>query len=136
MAVHAPSVIARIAVAQAVANFMATVCRARVAAVARAHRSGRRVACARRRPEIINHVSTPLHVIRRKAPGGAFLFLLPLAFASTTHAQTPSVTGQTGLISMPDARVASEGAWRTGLSFLRPYETVWSSVSVFPWAEA
>jgi membrane-associated phospholipid phosphatase len=61
---------------------------------------------------------------------------MPLACASAAHAQSPSVTGQTGLISMPDARVAPDGAWRTGISFLRPYDTLWSSIALFPWAEA
>jgi membrane-associated phospholipid phosphatase len=36
---------------------------------------------------------------------------------------------------MPDARFAPEGSWRTGLSFLRPYQAIWSSVTVFPWFE-
>lgn len=47
----------------------------------------------------------------------------------------PSVTGQTGLISMPDARFAPEGSWRTGLSFMRPYEALWSGITMFPWLE-
>ncbi len=51
------------------------------------------------------------------------------------RADTPSVTGQTGLISMPDARVPADGAWRSGLSFMRPYQAIWSSVAVFPWFE-
>jgi membrane-associated phospholipid phosphatase len=51
-------------------------------------------------------------------------------------ADTPSVSGQTGLISMPDARIAPEGTWRTGLSFMRPYQAIWSSVAMFPWLEA
>jgi len=50
-------------------------------------------------------------------------------------AQEPSVTGQTGLISMPDARFAPEGTWRSGFSFLRPYEALWSNITVFPWFE-
>ncbi len=45
------------------------------------------------------------------------------------------MSGQTGLISMPDARFAPEGNWRTGFSFLRPYETIWSNIGVFPWFE-
>ena len=36
---------------------------------------------------------------------------------------------------MPDARFAPEGTWRTGFSFLRPYETIWSNITVFPWLE-
>ncbi|HET7198829.1 MAG TPA: YjbH domain-containing protein, partial [Burkholderiales bacterium] len=37
--------------------------------------------------------------------------------------------------SMPDARFAPEGSWRTGYSNLKPYSTIWSSVTVFPWFE-
>jgi membrane-associated phospholipid phosphatase len=36
---------------------------------------------------------------------------------------------------MPDARIAPEGSWRTGFSFLRPYEALWSSLAIFPWLE-
>src|SRR5258707_991071 len=36
---------------------------------------------------------------------------------------------------MPDARFAPEGTWRTGLSYLRPYETLWSGITTFPWME-
>src|SRR2546427_9807094 len=67
--------------------------------------------------------------------------LLPLAFAAapvfaqSSAVSEPSVSGQTGLISMPDARFAPEGSWRTGLSFMRPYQTLWSGVTVFPWLE-
>jgi hypothetical protein len=47
----------------------------------------------------------------------------------------PSATGQTGLISMPDARFAPDGTWRTGYSFLRPYHALWSSLTAMPWFE-
>jgi membrane-associated phospholipid phosphatase len=63
------------------------------------------------------------------------LFLLLLLAAAPAAAQEPSVTGQTGLISMPDARFMPEGTWRTGFSFLRPYEAIWSNIAVFPWFE-
>ncbi|HSL70498.1 MAG TPA: YjbH domain-containing protein, partial [Longimicrobiales bacterium] len=45
------------------------------------------------------------------------------------------MTGQTGLVSMPDARFAPEGTWRSGYSFLRPYQALWSNITVFPWFE-
>lgn len=61
--------------------------------------------------------------------------MLLLCAAGRALAQEPSVSGQTGLISMPDARFAPEGTWRSGFSFLRPYETLWSGVTFFPWAE-
>jgi Exopolysaccharide biosynthesis protein YbjH len=66
---------------------------------------------------------------------GPFLFLLLVLAAGPALAQEPSVTGQTGLISMPDARFAPEGTWRSGFSFLRPYEALWSNITVFPWFE-
>ena len=69
-----------------------------------------------------------------KATSSVLLFAAALAPAAA-HADTPSVTGQTGLISMPDARIAPEGSWRAGLSFMRPYQAIWSSVAVFPWFE-
>lgn len=56
-------------------------------------------------------------------------------FASAAVAGEPSLTGQTGLISMPDGRIAPEGTWRSGMSFLRPYQAIWSSVAVLPWLE-
>ncbi|MEX2198619.1 MAG: YjbH domain-containing protein [Burkholderiales bacterium] len=48
----------------------------------------------------------------------------------------PSVTGQSGLVAMPDARLAPDGTWRTGFSFQRPYHAFWSSISFLPWLEA
>lgn len=56
----------------------------------------------------------------------------PVAAPSTA---VPSNSGQSGLLNMPDARIAPEGAWRTGISFMRPYQSVWSSLALFPWLE-
>ena len=61
-------------------------------------------------------------------------WLLALAPAFTFAAE-PSTTGQTGLVNMPDARIAPDGTWRTGYSTLRPYNSFYSSVAVFPWFE-
>jgi membrane-associated phospholipid phosphatase len=69
-----------------------------------------------------------------KAPRAGPFLILALACLPAAAAE-PSVTGQTGLISMPDARFAPEGSWRTGVSFLRPYQAFWSGVTVFPWLE-
>lgn len=44
----------------------------------------------------------------------------------------PTNIGQTGLVSMPTARVDEEGSWRLGLSQFSPYTTFWSSLSPFP----
>src|SRR5512134_1974929 len=58
----------------------------------------------------------------------------PLAQAAEPVA-LPSSSGQTGLISMPDARMAPDGTWRTGYSFLRPYHALWTSLTAMPWLE-
>ena len=42
-----------------------------------------------------------------------------------------SSSGQSGLVHMPDARLAPDGIWRFGLSDADPYSTLWSSVSLF-----
>jgi membrane-associated phospholipid phosphatase len=65
-----------------------------------------------------------------------FLFLIALpAWAQSPLVTGPSITGQGGLISMPDARFAPEGTWRVGVSQLKPYSAFWSSISMFPWLE-
>ena len=74
-------------------------------------------------------------MVSERPLAGPFLLVVLLCAAARALAQEPSVSGQTGLISMPDARFAPEGTWRTGFSFLRPYETFWSGVTVFPWLE-
>ena len=43
-----------------------------------------------------------------------------------------SLTGQSGLIQTPDARLQPEGVWRFGISNSDPYFAGWSSLSVFP----
>ncbi len=45
---------------------------------------------------------------------------------------TPTQIGQTGLVNMPTARVAEDGALRFGFSRFEPYKAFWSSLSVFP----
>lgn len=51
-------------------------------------------------------------------------------------AAEPNLTGQTGLINMPDGRVESDGTWRLGYSFQRPYSSVWTNVTLIPRVEA
>ena len=65
---------------------------------------------------------------------------LLLLAAAGAHAQgppptAPSVSGQTGLLSMPDARMAPDGTWRTGMSYLKPYQALWSSLTIMPFLE-
>ncbi|HEX7811434.1 MAG TPA: YjbH domain-containing protein [Burkholderiales bacterium] len=58
-------------------------------------------------------------------------FLSPLP----AHAE-PSLTGQTGLLHMPDARVDPDGTWRTGYSVADPYSAIWISLTAMPRLEA
>jgi len=69
----------------------------------------------------------PLAVVSRRAAA-----LLAFALAASAAGAEPSVTGQSGLVHMPDARLAPDGTWRLGLAHSDPYFTVWSSVSLFP----
>ena len=75
--------------------------------------------------------------MRRLAVIAAIGLLVPGPWARATGIDPlPSNTGQTGLINMPDARLAPDGTWRTGYSFDRPYHDLWSSISFLPWLEA
>ena len=47
----------------------------------------------------------------------------------------PNQLGQTGLINMPDARIAPEGTFRLGFSRMEPYRALWSSISAYDWLE-
>lgn len=60
-----------------------------------------------------------------------FLSLVGLCYAPRLYAHA-SLTGQTGLVHMPDARLEAEGVWRFGVSNSDPYFTGWSSISVLP----
>lgn len=44
----------------------------------------------------------------------------------------PTMIGQTGMVNMPNARIAEDGVLRFGLSQFDPYTTFWSSLSMFP----
>ena len=43
-----------------------------------------------------------------------------------------SLIGQSGLVHMPDARIAEEGTLSIGASNIDPYFTIWSSLTVLP----
>ncbi|HJX16644.1 MAG TPA: YjbH domain-containing protein [Acidiferrobacterales bacterium] len=43
-----------------------------------------------------------------------------------------SLIGQSGLVHMPDARIAEEGTLSIGVSNIDPYFTIWSSLTVLP----
>ena len=64
------------------------------------------------------------------------MFLLLLSAASFPVQAEPSLTGQTGFIYMPDARIDPDGTWRTGYSFADPYAAVWVSLTAMPRFEA
>jgi hypothetical protein len=46
-----------------------------------------------------------------------------------------SLNGQTGLVYMPDARVAPDGTLRFGVSYADPYLSGWSSIALYPFLE-
>ncbi len=57
--------------------------------------------------------------------------LLALTLSGQAQAQ-PNLMGQTGLIAMPDGRIAPDGTWRIGVSNSYPYLTGWTSASLLP----
>ena len=58
--------------------------------------------------------------------------LAALSWSASAWPQAASTIGQTGLINMPDARVAPDGTLRFGYSFAEPYPTLWTSVTMLP----
>jgi len=77
----------------------------------------------------LNRALTPILLL---LAAGAHAQESPTAQPSFT---APSTSGQTGLLSMPDARLAPDGTWRTGLSYLKPYQAIWSSLTLLPFLE-
>ncbi len=55
-----------------------------------------------------------------------------LGWSAQAWGQAASTTGQSGLINMPDARIAPDGTLRFGYSFADPYVPIWSSVTILP----
>lgn len=53
------------------------------------------------------------------------------AFTPAIVFAEPTTTGQTGLINMPDGRVAPDGTFRLGDGYQKPYNTFWGSISLF-----
>ena len=60
------------------------------------------------------------------------MVLAALCWPWAALAQQASTIGQTGLINMPDARVAPDSTLRFGYSFAEPYPTLWTSVTMLP----
>lgn len=66
----------------------------------------------------------------------ATLFAAATLGAPLARAQYASSTGQSGLINMPDARVAADGTLRAGLSNTPPYRAGWIGLTILPRVEA
>ncbi|MFN4236835.1 MAG: YjbH domain-containing protein [Vogesella sp.] len=66
----------------------------------------------------------------RLKPIALSLLCLPLHALSS-----PSLTGQTGLMAMPDARMEADGTFGIGYSFDRPYSTIWLNSTVLPFLQ-
>ena len=60
-----------------------------------------------------------------------FIFAAFLLY-STASIAGASLTGQTGLISMPDGRIGKDGNLRFGISHSPPYTALWGSISLLP----
>ncbi|PHV11160.1 YjbH domain-containing protein [Chitinimonas sp. BJB300] len=61
--------------------------------------------------------------------------LLVLLLASSFAYADSNLNAQTGLIQMPDGRVAKDGTWRTGVTIQSPYSAFWSNITLQPWLE-
>ncbi|HKA39544.1 MAG TPA: YjbH domain-containing protein, partial [Burkholderiales bacterium] len=64
--------------------------------------------------------------------GAVLALIAALGWAGPVWPQAASTTGQTGLINMPDARVAPDGTLRFGYSYADPYATIWTSITFLP----
>jgi len=58
--------------------------------------------------------------------------LVALSCPPAAWPQAASTTGQTGLINMPDARLAPDGTLRFGYGFAEPYPALWTSITMLP----
>jgi hypothetical protein len=59
---------------------------------------------------------------------------LGLCAVSAAFAQ-PDINGETGYINMPSGRIETDGTFRMGYSFAKPYVSYWSSISFLPRVE-
>jgi hypothetical protein len=73
-------------------------------------------------------VLTPIHQGARRALFAA----AALCWSTLSWPQAASTTGQTGLINMPDARIAPDGTLRFGYGYAEPYPTLWTSITLLP----
>ncbi len=90
------------------------------------------------RPErhlaLLERLPRPAVVIGSDLRRLASLFLAALC-AANAFAAAPDSSGQTGLVSMPDARIATEGVLDFGLTYSGPESALYSTLAVFPWLE-
>lgn len=65
--------------------------------------------------------------------------LSPIAFAVFCVLQpafaASSMTGQAGILNMPDGRVEEDGTFALGYTFDRPYSTLWTNLTVLPFLQ-
>lgn len=64
--------------------------------------------------------------------GGALILASLLQAACLPASGEPAMNGQSGLINMPDARLAPDGTFRVGVSNVDPYLAGWTSISFLP----
>ncbi len=76
-----------------------------------------------------------MHSRLRRFLAQVLLLPAPLVLPHVGVLAEPSVLGQTGLIHMPDARLAPDGGFRIGISDDSPYSAIWSSVTLLPRVE-
>ena len=60
---------------------------------------------------------------------------VPFLLSSGISHSEPSLTGQNGLIHMPDGRVPDDGTLRFGYSYAKPYDAFWGSIGLLPFLE-
>jgi hypothetical protein len=74
------------------------------------------------------------HVLTRICRQFRFVPVLLAALCAPDPAwpQAASTTGQSGLINMPDARIAADGTFRFGYGYAEPYPTLWTSITMLP----
>jgi membrane-associated phospholipid phosphatase len=68
--------------------------------------------------------------LRPKLAAGVVLSLFSVALLAQ-----PSTSGQTGLITLPNARMAPDGTWTLGFSYADPYVSLYSNLTALPFLE-
>jgi membrane-associated phospholipid phosphatase len=58
-----------------------------------------------------------------------------LLSAASAHAGTPTVSGMSGYVNMPSARMEADGTFSMGYSYDQPYGTLWINSTVLPFLQ-